>query len=199
MDNPEVQLITVSGRKIEEFIPEIARLRIEVFRDFPYLYKGDLDYEKEYLQTYQNAQGNAFILALDSGRVVGASTCIPLEQETPEVSEPFLAHSIPIEKIMYFGESVLLKPYRGQGIGKAFFNLRESFAVSQGYTTACFCAVERPESHPLRPKDYQPLHRFWEKMGYTQQPDLFCFIEWQDLDQDKADRKKLIFWLKDLP
>jgi len=35
-----------SGPALLPYIPELARLRIEVFRDFPYLYDGSLDYEK---------------------------------------------------------------------------------------------------------------------------------------------------------
>ena len=36
-----------SGAALEQYIPDLARLRIEVFRDFPYLYDGDYDYEKK--------------------------------------------------------------------------------------------------------------------------------------------------------
>ena len=36
----------------ETAFDDLARLRIEVFRDFPYLYEGDLDYERQYLSTF---------------------------------------------------------------------------------------------------------------------------------------------------
>ena len=42
------------GRQVQPYIQELARLRIEIFRDFPYLYEGDLDYEAQYLQTYSS-------------------------------------------------------------------------------------------------------------------------------------------------
>ena len=41
-----------SGAALIEHISDLASLRIEVFRDFPYLYDGDFEYEKKYLQTY---------------------------------------------------------------------------------------------------------------------------------------------------
>jgi hypothetical protein len=36
-----------SGSALQQYITELARLRIEVFRDFPYLYDGDYGYEKK--------------------------------------------------------------------------------------------------------------------------------------------------------
>lgn len=35
-----------SGAALIEHISDLASLRIEVFRDFPYLYDGDFEYEK---------------------------------------------------------------------------------------------------------------------------------------------------------
>jgi hypothetical protein len=32
-----------SGKDLEKYISDLARLRIEVFHDFPYLYDGDYD------------------------------------------------------------------------------------------------------------------------------------------------------------
>ena len=40
---------------LEAALGDVAALRIAVFRDWPYLYDGDADYEARYLDTY--AQG----------------------------------------------------------------------------------------------------------------------------------------------
>ena len=45
---------------------------------------------------------------------------------------------------IYFGESVLLPEYRGQGIGHAFFDAREEHARAEGANAACFASVIRP-------------------------------------------------------
>lgn len=50
-----IQLRTFTGEQAKPFIPELARLRITVFRDYPYLYDGSMGYEKEYLQTYMRS------------------------------------------------------------------------------------------------------------------------------------------------
>ena len=85
-----LELKRLSGEALNQFIPELARLRIEVFRDFPYLYDGDPDYEARYLQTYIEAPDSVIVLAFDGDKVVGASTGIPLKYETDEVKAPFI-------------------------------------------------------------------------------------------------------------
>ena len=39
-------LKTETGRGIEKYLHDLAKLRIEVFREFPYLYDGSPEYEK---------------------------------------------------------------------------------------------------------------------------------------------------------
>jgi len=44
----------------------VAELRIAVFRDWPYLYAGDREYEKNYLATYAQSPESLFVLAFDA-------------------------------------------------------------------------------------------------------------------------------------
>ncbi len=119
--NHSLSFIIKKGKEIETVFHDLALLRIRVFRDFPYLYEGSVDYEKQYLQTYANA-ARAFLFAIyDGDEMVGATTCIPLEDETEEVIDPFRQAEMDIPSIFYFGESILLKNYRGQGLGHRFF------------------------------------------------------------------------------
>ncbi len=179
-------------------LPAIARLRISVFREFPYLYDGNAAYEEDYLQTYARAPDAAVIIAEDDGEIVGASTCLPLSAETPNVQQPFLDSGHNVGRIFYFGESVLDAAYRGQGIGVAFFSGREAQASATGYAATCFCAVQRPPDHPLRPPGYAPLDAFWTRRGYTKQPGLFCKMAWRDVGEAEATEKTLTFWTKKL-
>jgi hypothetical protein len=34
------------------YIPELARLRMEIFHEYPFLYAGDVEYEYRYLKKY---------------------------------------------------------------------------------------------------------------------------------------------------
>ena len=44
--NQMVRIETKSGDALPAFLPELARLRIDVFRDFPYLYDGVIEHEE---------------------------------------------------------------------------------------------------------------------------------------------------------
>ncbi len=193
----DIKIERWSGKALEKYIPELARLRIEVFRDFPYLYDGDYDYEEKYLTTYIECPESVIVLALDKEKVVGASTAIPMKYETPEVKKPFMDHGYDPDKIFYCGESVLNKAYRGLGIGVRFFQEREAHAEELGgFEHNCFCCVERPADHPRRPEDYVPLDKFWNKRGYFKHPELTTTYTWKDLDEQEESPKPMIFWLK---
>lgn len=129
MTNP-LTIRRVRGADLDRHIPDLARLRITVFRDWPYLYDGDPDYEARYLATYSRAAGSVVVLAEDAGRVVGAATAVPLAAETPEVQAPFIAAGMDPGGVFYLGESVLLPAYRGRGIGVRFLAEREAHAAA---------------------------------------------------------------------
>ncbi len=186
-----------SGADLIPYIPELARLRIEVFRDFPYLYDGDLDYERKYLQTYIDNPDSVIVLALDGEQVVGASTAIPMKYETDELKKPFLEQGYTLDEVFYCSESVLNKAYRGLGIGVRFFEEREAHAdLLGGFKYLTFCCVERPLTHPRRPADYVPLDQFWQKRGYVKHPELKTSYRWKDLDDNEETDKPMTFWLK---
>ncbi|MDF1589676.1 MAG: GNAT family N-acetyltransferase [Gammaproteobacteria bacterium] len=189
----------LSGDALVRYIPELAQLRIQVFRDFPYLYDGDLAYEETYLQTYIQAPDSVIVLAFDGDKVVGASTGIPLKYETDDVKKPFIDAGYDVDKVFYCGESVLISSYRGQGAGVAFFDHREAHARDIGsFEFSCFCGVQRPEDHPARPADYVPLDNFWRKRGYEKHPELNTTFSWKELDEDDESPKPMTFWMKKL-
>lgn len=192
-----LRIVRLRGSEIIARQDDLARLRIEVFRDFPYLYAGNREYEQGYIRSYAESPNSVLIAAFDGDRVVGASTALPMAQAMEECIAPFVAAGYDIASISYFGESVLLKPYRGQGVGVRFFEEREAAArVHGGIDITAFCAVERPADHKLRPKDYVPLDLFWGRRGYVKHRELVARFRWRDIDQDRDTEKALSFWLK---
>lgn len=147
-----MQLETVVGDALAPYIPDLARLRMTVFRDYPYLYDGSEAYEAEYLRTYTAAGQAIAVLARDGDAIVGASTGVPLAAETETLVRPFAALGLDPATVFYCGESVLLPAWRGRGIYRAFFAAREAYARELGgIAWMSFCGVVRPENHPLRP------------------------------------------------
>lgn len=192
-----IRTAVLTGDAVGTVLDDLARLRIAVFRDWPYLYDGDPDYERAYLQVYQ-APGAVVVAAYDGTRMVGAATGAPMEHHARDFAAAFTARPEPLEQIFYCAESVLLPEYRGHGLGHAFFDAREAQGRALGRSFCAFCSVIRPADHPLRPEGYRPLDGFWRGRGYAPLPGVVASFEWKDHDQPATTRKPLQFWMKPL-
>ncbi len=104
---------SLTGEEISTVLPALARLRMVVFRDWPYLYDGTLEYEETYLAKLAAAPGAVCVIARDGDEIVGASTAAPMIEHADEFAEPFEKAGFDLDKIFYCGESVLLKSHRG--------------------------------------------------------------------------------------
>lgn len=194
----QIHIAKLQGTSLQPYLEELGHLRLGVFREYPYLYDGTLSDERDYLKTYVNAASSLVALALDGEKPVGATTCLRLDEADAGFSTCFEKMGYDTHHICYLGESILLRPYRGRGIGKQFFTIREEHARSLGCTMSAFCAVDRPENHPLRPADYQPLDGFWQSQGYTRQPALQASFAWKEISATDETLKTLTFWTKSL-
>lgn len=192
---PEIRQF--SGAEVHPWLDDVARLRIAVFAAWPYLYEGNEAYERAYLDAYARSPGSVFVLALDGGRVVGASTGLPLADDEAAFSEPFRAAGMAVDEVFYFGESVLLPEYRGLGIGHAFFDRREAHAKALGrFRWTAFCAVDRDGGDSRRPSGYRPNDAFWTGRGYARQPGMAMRLPWNEAGHGEIEHA-LTFWLRD--
>ena len=187
-----------TGAEIADFVDDLARLRVTVFRDWPYLYDGDEAYERRYLANY--AKGDSIVVTAQAdGRIVGAATGMPLGDHADDFASAFEGSGIDMSDVFYCAESVLLPACRGQGAGHVFFDRREAHAARLGFSRVAFASVVRPPDHPARPADYRPLDTFWRKRGYAPLEGVVAHFAWRDLGAAEDSRKPLQFWIKDLP
>ncbi|MEH6807388.1 MAG: GNAT family N-acetyltransferase [Hyphomonas oceanitis] len=188
---------SLTGGEMEQALPALARLRIEVFRAFPYLYAGSEGYELDYLNTFSQAPDALIVTAEnDDGEIVGCATGSALTGHHVEFAEPLVDAGIDLSTTFYFGESVLLPAYRGHGIGHAFFDVREAHALAHGYKRACFCAVDRPADHPLRPEGYSPLDPFWKARGYCRLDGAVSHFEWPETPNGPKIVHRMDYWTR---
>jgi GNAT superfamily N-acetyltransferase len=186
-----VEIRRASGALLKPYLPEVASLRIRVFREYPYLYDGSEDYERRYLQKFARSERAVAVLAIDTAaadgqQVVGVSTGLPLRDADAAFHEPFGAAGIDSDQVFYCAESVLLPAYRGRGLYRAFFAGREAHAADLGcFNLMTFCAVVRPPEHPLCPVGYRPLDPTWRRLGYQPHQDLIAHYNWKDIDRGK--------------
>ncbi|MBY8964936.1 GNAT family N-acetyltransferase [Algiphilus sp. NNCM1] len=198
MGSPELSTHLLNGEGARPYLDALARLRIAVFAEWPYLYDGSLQYEQDYLEQYLREPRSLIVLVRDGEQAVAASTALPLESAETEMQAPWRNDGAVLDEILYFGESVVLPAYRGLGLGRRFFALREAHGRALGRSRCTFCAVQRPADHPARPSDYVPNDAFWQRLGYRRRADLHCTFPWVDIGDDQESHKTLIFWERPL-
>lgn len=187
----------LAGEALAAALEDLARLRVAVFRDWPYLYDGDAEYERGYLAGYA-ADDAVLVAALDGTTLVGAATAMPLARHSDALAPAFAAWGLDPDAIFYCAESVLLPGFRGQGAGHVFFDRREAHARALGFQNSAFCAVDRPVDHPARPAGYRPLDDFWKSRKYARIQGFSVPMSWRDVGKLQADEKRLSVWTKAL-
>jgi GNAT superfamily N-acetyltransferase len=190
---------TLSGAALTPRLDALAGLRIRVFREWPYLYEGDAAYEARYLASYAQSPGALVVAASTAqGEAVGMATCQPGTEASEKLRAAWANAGLDAASLCYFGESVLLPEYRGQGAGVRFFEEREAHAWRLGLSIAAFCAVVRNENDPRRPHDYTPLDGFWRNRGYAPRPDISTVMSWREVGDTRETPHVLSFWIKQL-
>lgn len=189
---------TLTGAALDAALDDLARLRIAVFAEWPYLYDGDLAYERRYLARFRESPGAVLVGAFAGAALVGAATGAPMAEHADEFGAALAGSGQDLAQIFYCAESVLLPAYRGQGAGRAFFALREKEASRTGFAKSAFCAVIRPQAHPARPAAYRPLDPFWRRLGYRPLAGAVAQFAWKDLGAEAETEKPLQVWIKTL-
>jgi hypothetical protein len=196
----DIKIRSFTGSSFREFIPCIARLRLEIFREYPYLQERNIEEEKQFLKKHSEHPEAIAILVFEGSTIVGASMGIPMIYEKKEYQKSLLERRLNPAAIFYFDTSTLLKQYRGRGITHHFFDLKELHAKTLNhFEHTCFFNVDRTET-PLipPPADYLSLHNFWRQRGYIHHPDIVQHIDWRDVGELEITKKKLSCWIKNL-
>ena len=192
------------GPEISAVVDALAALRMTVFREWPYLYEGDLEYERRYLSGY--AKGDALVVVArdrDKGDgIVGASSGMPLIDHADDFRKAFDGSGIDLNNAFYCAESVMLSEYRGQGAGHVFFDQREAHARALGFNLSTFCSVVRDASRSVDKSvdtgRARSLDGFWRGCGYLPLDDVTAQFKWCDIGDTEETEKDLQFWMKRL-
>ena len=195
----DIHIRSFAGGGIKPYIHSIAKLRSEVLRDYPYFEEPDLNYNTQYLKTISSCKEAIAVLIFDNTTLVGVSLGYPLALESPDFQLPFKERNLPISSYYFFGESILLKPYRGRGIGHHFFDAREAHVSHlPAFKQICFCVPLQMESSAGRPSDFVPLHDFWRKRGYVNHPEMQIHVSRKRVEGIHPQESVMTFWIKEI-
>lgn len=193
----DIHVRAFTGSSLKPYLHAIAKLRMEVFKEYPYFETPDLDREIHYLKHISTCKETIGVLIFDGTTLVGVSLGCPLAIEDPLFLTPFNERHLDISSYFYFGDSALLKEYRGRGIGHHFFDAREAHVAHyKKYKHICFSVPNCPDHK--RPQECFPLDDFWRRRGYHHHPEMHCHLLWQDVEEGKPAERTLTYWIKDL-
>ena len=201
LDMNGIKVITeqlLTGTAIADGLDDVATLRLDIFPEYPYLYQGRREDELKYLDTYAEAPDACVILAYDGHAVIGAVAGMPLIHEDAQMHDAFAGTAFPLNEAYYIGELLFRLGYRKCGLGQKLLAQQESHIRSLGrYHTLTCATVERPDDHPLRPRDYIPITRFLARTGFVRLPGVTTHFMWRETDGVKRDHP-MQFWSKEL-
>ena len=198
MDWGKYKLQLCTGPAVIPYLSEIARLRITIFEEYPYLYKGSQEIETKYLQAYAEAPDACVFVVRDGETIIGAVTGVPLSGEPASFTAPFAGGPFSLDTIYYLGEVLFFRTYRGQGLGSRLLQEFEDHVRALGRYQRLACAtIERPEDHPLRPGDYHPIDGYLTNAGLIKHPEFRVTRPWPDLDGHVSDNT-MVFWMKEI-
>ncbi len=195
----DIHVRSFTGSGLKPYIHSVAKLRMEVFKDYPCFEEPDLERETQYMRKIASNKESIGVLIFDNTTLVGVALGCPLSVEETALKRPFKDAHKDIDTYFFFGDSALLKQYRGRGIGHHFFDAREAHVIHlKKYKHICFCAPDSQEFDPRKPKDFIPLFDFWRKRGYIHHPEMKCYPVWKATGEAHPTEKELSFWIKDL-
>jgi GNAT superfamily N-acetyltransferase len=187
----------LTGTAIADGLDEVATLRLEIFREYPYLYQGRREDERKYLGSYAEAPDACVILAHDGLTVIGAATGMPLIHEDAQMLDAFAGTAFPHNEVYYVGELLFRPAYRNCGQGRKLLAQLESHIRSLRYRRLTCATIERPDDHPLRPRDDIPMTRFLARTGFVRLPGVTTHFRWRETDGVQRDHS-MQFWSKEL-
>jgi hypothetical protein len=195
----DIHVRSFTGLGLRPYIHSVAKLRLEVFKEYPYFKDPDLTQEMHYLRKIASCREAIGVLIFDGTTLVGVSIGYPLDAAEPALLGPWKGHTQEINGYFYFENSSLLKRYRGRGIGHHFFDAKEAHvAHHKKYKHICFCIPDSLESDLNRSSDFLLPIDFWRKRGYIHHPEMKGMLAWKKIGEAHPKEHRMSFWVKDL-
>ena len=196
---PSISIEVLKGPEVIPYLQKVAQLRIEFYRNYPYLYEGNLTDEETYLSMYAKSKDSLLVIAKNGDDVVGAVTGIPMLETKKENKWLYTQKQTPDEHIFYLGELVLSQDYQNSTLQEMLYlQLENAVKGLEKYSILAVCEIERSPEDTKKPVSAFSSEVLWAGRGFIKQPELYTTNAWKDVgDLEKSDHH-LFFWYKAL-
>jgi GNAT superfamily N-acetyltransferase len=192
---------TFRGESISSYVKDITDLCISIYAEYPYLYEGTEEEYLPFIEHYTQSKNGIACILFDHEKPIGIAIGMPMNEMREKYKHPFV-NARPkenCEELFYLGEFLLLKDYRGQGLGKQMYSELEHLVKEYvGLKKICFCKIDETNQNPLKPENYKALDGFWAKLGFDKCDDINVTVYWRNVCEDNESPHQLVYWLKSL-
>ncbi len=191
------------GDHLEQLIPEIAKARLELFKEFPYLYEGTYENESKYLKDFACNPKSIILTAHEGDKLIAFVTATAVEsgfELTEAIKDLMQGQGIDTGKYFYISEMMVYPEFRSFELQNKLKKDIENYALKNNYSKTCFLSVFRENDHPLRPERYKEVSRLW-KFNKYHKTEISTEFEWNTVQKDSESKlmnNRLDLWEKEL-
>lgn len=195
----EIKIQVFKGKEIAPYVQDISELRLDFFRNYPYLYDGEIVSDKEYVQMYPNSEHAILVVAKDNEKVIGVVTGLPMDEAPEDIKNFIDDKKMPSKNVFYLGEIVLNKEYAGDNLENKMYNEFERTVKNTGNATQIYLfEIETQKNDPRKPSNYVSIEDFWQAQGFSQNPELITQFSWKEIGSSETKNHPMVLWKKDL-
>lgn len=195
------RIVVFKGSDAKPYIRVLSEMRVREFRNFPYLYAGNVEEDIIYTQGYADSPQGVLIIAFQDEIIVGICSGTPMTTSMSFLeswSQALRQDDMDLNACFYAGELIVEQPFRNQGLGRQLIKSLMQEAKLMNFSSLALATSIRPKNHPLRPQDYFDTDLLWTKHGYQKQAQTFLTV-YPTLQPDgtvKEEENLLACWIK---
>jgi GNAT superfamily N-acetyltransferase len=200
-DDMTFRIEVFKGISTAPYLQTLSDLRLEAFKEFPYLYVGNIEDEVSYAQLYTSAPEGILVIAFQDETIAGLYSGLPLNASGAFISawhDKLIEEGVDLTNYFYAGELIVKPAFRKKGLGAQLMTRLIQEVDAMGFSGFMGVTAIRAYDHPLRPQGYFDTDAIWGKYGLEKIPVVLTGT-WPTLQLDgsiKVEDNQLACWIR---
>ena len=192
----------VLGLSIMQYVPPVADIILNTFKEYPYLHAPTLEEKKEYVAWFAHDSEGMIVLAQEDQQLCGLITGIPMKavkKYMPTIDTLFQGININSDDFYYCGDVIVVPTYRAQKLCSTMFSTFEDRVKAWGFKGLMLITSVREENHPLKPKEYRDASLIWQHYGFEKTSVIIHNVQPTVIDAQgtiQDEENSFVFWIK---